>query len=74
MGLQPLDRRAGRIIEGVSGQSLDAVLTERILEPLQMDETTFHTCEAKPAELAERSADRWTGERCSFDDIRRERP
>ena len=33
----------GRIIEIVSGKSLSAYLTERILAPLQMTETAFHT-------------------------------
>src|SRR6202051_1999224 len=33
----------GRIIEVVSGKTLGAFLTERILAPLQMAETAFHT-------------------------------
>jgi CubicO group peptidase (beta-lactamase class C family) len=53
----------GRIIEIVSGKPLSAYLTERILAPLQMAETAFHT----GAENAERLAepfpnDPWTGE------------
>src|SRR5215208_4274938 len=36
----------GRIIEVVSGKTLGAFLTERILAPLQMTETAFHTGEA----------------------------
>ena len=35
----------GRIIEVVSGKTLSAFLTERILAPLQMAETAFHTGE-----------------------------
>src|ERR1700694_631908 len=35
----------GRIIEVVSGKTLGAFLTERILAPLQMAETAFHTGE-----------------------------
>jgi CubicO group peptidase (beta-lactamase class C family) len=31
----------GRVVEVVSGQSLDAFLTERILDPLQMHDTAF---------------------------------
>ena len=37
----------GRIIEVVSGKSLGAFLTERILAPLQMAETAFHTAGSK---------------------------
>src|SRR5258708_25538626 len=33
----------GRLIEVVSGKTLGAFLTERILAPLQMAETAFHT-------------------------------
>jgi len=40
---------SGRIIEVVSGKSLGAFLTERILAPLQMAETVFHTGEQMPA-------------------------
>ena len=52
----------GRIIEIVSGKSLSAYLTERILAPLQMTETAFHTGaeNARPPGRAvrERSVDR----------------
>ena len=54
----------GRIIEVVSGKSLGAFLTERILAPLQMAETAFHTGEANAARLAEPfPTDPWTGEK-----------
>jgi CubicO group peptidase (beta-lactamase class C family) len=54
----------GRIIEVVSGKSLSAFLTERILAPLQMAETAFHTSEANAARLAEPfPTDPWTGEK-----------
>jgi CubicO group peptidase (beta-lactamase class C family) len=54
----------GRIIEVVSGKSLGAFLTERILAPLQMAETAFHTPEANAARLAEPfPTDPWTGEK-----------
>src|ERR1700704_4615491 len=43
----------GRIIEVVSGKSLGAFLTERILAPLQMAETAFHTGEQNAGRLAE---------------------
>src|SRR5882672_12233818 len=54
----------GRIIEVVSGKSLGAFLTERILAPLQMAETAFHTDEANAGRLAEPFPnDPWTGEK-----------
>jgi CubicO group peptidase (beta-lactamase class C family) len=54
----------GRLIEVVTGKTLGAFLTERILAPLQMTETVFHT----GAENADRLAgpfsnDPWTGEK-----------
>jgi CubicO group peptidase (beta-lactamase class C family) len=54
----------GRIIEVVSGKSLGAFLTERILAPLQMAETAFHTGEENAGRLAEAfPVDPWTGEK-----------
>jgi CubicO group peptidase (beta-lactamase class C family) len=54
----------GRIIEVVSGKSLGAFLTERILAPLQMAETAFHTPEANAGRLAEPfPLDPWTGDK-----------
>jgi CubicO group peptidase (beta-lactamase class C family) len=54
----------GRIIEVVSGKSLSAYLTERILAPLQMAETAFHTPEANAGRLAEPfPIDPWNGEK-----------
>src|ERR1700731_1614523 len=54
----------GRIIEVVSGKSLSAFLTERILAPLQMAETAFHTGAENAARLAEPfAADPWSGEK-----------
>ncbi len=53
----------GRIIEIVSGKSLGAYLTERILAPLQMTETAFHTGAENAQRLAEPFAnDPWSGE------------
>jgi CubicO group peptidase (beta-lactamase class C family) len=53
----------GRIIEIVSGKSLGAYLTERILAPLQMTETAFHTATENAHRLAEPFAnDPWTDE------------
>jgi CubicO group peptidase (beta-lactamase class C family) len=53
----------GRIIEIVSGISLSAYLTERILAPLQMAETAFHTAKENAHRLAEPFAnDPWTNE------------
>jgi CubicO group peptidase (beta-lactamase class C family) len=54
----------GRIIEVVSGKSLSAFLTERILAPLQMAETAFHTGAENANRLAEPfPADPWTGDK-----------
>src|SRR4051812_41942133 len=54
----------GRIIEIISGKSLGAFLTERILAPLQMAETAFHTAEQNAGRLAEPfSTDPWNGEK-----------
>ena len=54
----------GRIIEVVSGKSLSAFLTERILAPLQMAETAFHTPETNAGRVAEAfETDPWTGDK-----------
>src|ERR1700744_1373078 len=54
----------GRIIEVVSGKSLSAFLTERILAPLQMAETAFHTGEENAGRLAEPyPTDPWNGDK-----------
>lgn len=54
----------GRIIEVVSGKSLGTYLTERILAPLQMAETAFHTADANAGRLAEPfPTDPWTGDK-----------
>jgi CubicO group peptidase (beta-lactamase class C family) len=53
----------GRIIEVVSGKTLGGFLTERILAPLQMTETGFHTGSENADRLAEPfPTDPWTGE------------
>ncbi|WFU38217.1 serine hydrolase [Bradyrhizobium sp. CB82] len=57
----------GRIIEVVSGKSLGAFLSERVLGPLQMTETGFSTSEANAARLAEPfPADPWTGDKIAL--------
>ncbi|MBR1172867.1 beta-lactamase family protein [Bradyrhizobium sp. KB893862 SZCCT0404] len=57
----------GRIIEVVSGKSLGAFLTERILAPLQMAETGFSTSETNAHRLAEPfAADPWTGDKVAL--------
>jgi CubicO group peptidase (beta-lactamase class C family) len=54
----------GRIIEVVSGKTLGAFLTERILAPLEMTETAFHTGEENAHRLAEAfPTDPWSGEK-----------
>ena len=53
----------GRVIEVISGKTLGAFLTERILAPLQMTETGFHTGAENAGRLAEPfAADPWTHE------------
>lgn len=53
----------GRIIEVVSGKTLSAFLTERILAPLQMAETGFFTGQENAGRLAEAfPTDPWSGE------------
>ncbi|MGY4287974.1 CubicO group peptidase (beta-lactamase class C family) [Bradyrhizobium sp. LM2.7] len=57
----------GRITEIVSGKSLGAYLTERILAPLQMAKTGFSTAEANAGRLAEPfAADPWTGDKVAL--------
>jgi CubicO group peptidase (beta-lactamase class C family) len=54
----------GRLIEVVSGQTLGAFLDQRILAPLQMSETAFHTGDENASRLAEPFAtDPWTGDK-----------
>jgi CubicO group peptidase (beta-lactamase class C family) len=54
----------GRLIEVVSGKSLGAFLTERILAPLQMAETAFQTGPENADRLAEPfPVDPWSGEK-----------
>jgi CubicO group peptidase (beta-lactamase class C family) len=54
----------GSIIEIVSGKSLGAFLTERILAPLQMAETAFFADDGNANRLAEAfPSDPWTGEK-----------
>jgi CubicO group peptidase (beta-lactamase class C family) len=54
----------GRLIEIISGKTLGAFLTERILAPLQMAETAFHTGSENANRLAEPfPVDPWTGEK-----------
>jgi CubicO group peptidase (beta-lactamase class C family) len=54
----------GRIIEVVSGKSLGDFLAERILAPLGMNETAFHTGEPNAGRLAEAfPIDPWNGDK-----------
>ncbi len=60
----------GRIVEVVSGQSLGAFLTERILAPLRMTETGFHTSADNAGRLAEPfEKDPWSGENVKLFDM-----
>jgi len=52
----------GRVLEVVSGKTLGALLAERVLAPLQMTETAFHTGAENAGRLAEAfPTDPWTG-------------
>lgn len=52
----------GRVIEVVSGKTLGVFLRERILAPLKMTETGFHTAHDNKARIAQPfPADPWTG-------------
>ena len=54
----------GRLIEVVSGKTLGAFLTERILAPLQMAESAFHTGAENADRLAEPfPTDPWSGDK-----------
>ncbi|MBI5264354.1 MAG: beta-lactamase family protein [Bradyrhizobium sp.] len=54
----------GRVVEVVSGKPLSAFLTERILIPLQMTDTAFHTAEHNAGRLAEPfPTDPWSGDK-----------
>lgn len=60
----------GRLIEVVTGKTLGAFLTERILAPLQMAETAFHTGAENTGRLAEPFAtDPWSGEKVRLFDM-----
>ena len=54
----------GRVIEVISGKTLGAFLHERILGPLQMNETGFHTGKDNASRIAQPFAsDPWTGDK-----------
>jgi CubicO group peptidase (beta-lactamase class C family) len=60
----------GRLIEVVTGKTLGAFLTERILAPLGMAETGFYTGEENGARLAEPFPnDPWSGEKVQLFDM-----
>jgi CubicO group peptidase (beta-lactamase class C family) len=57
----------GRVIEVITGQTLGAFLTERILAPLSMSATAFHTDAHNAGRLAEPfAADPWTGDKVAL--------
>jgi CubicO group peptidase (beta-lactamase class C family) len=59
----------GRIIEVVSGKTLGAFLTERILGPLQMTETGFYTGAENKGRLAQPfPTDPWSGDKVQLYD------
>ncbi|MGQ0578359.1 MAG: serine hydrolase domain-containing protein [Betaproteobacteria bacterium] len=51
----------GRVVEVVSGQSLDVFLAERILKPLKMVDSGFHVSADKLDRLAQPAPDVYTG-------------
>ncbi|MEH2513112.1 CubicO group peptidase (beta-lactamase class C family) [Nitrobacteraceae bacterium AZCC 1564] len=54
----------GRVIEVIAGQTLGEFLSERILKPLQMNETGFSTAEANKGRIAQPfPTDPWTGDK-----------
>jgi CubicO group peptidase (beta-lactamase class C family) len=60
----------GRLIEVITGQTLGAFLTERILAPLQMTETAFHTVKENAGRLAEPfPTDPWNGDKVQLFDM-----
>jgi CubicO group peptidase (beta-lactamase class C family) len=60
----------GRVVEVISGQSLGTFLTERILAPLQMTQTGFHTGAENKGRLAEAfPVDPWTGDKVKLFDM-----
>jgi CubicO group peptidase (beta-lactamase class C family) len=60
----------GRVIEVISGKTLSAYLTERILAPLRMAETAFHTGAENAHRLAQPfPTDPWTGEPVALFDM-----
>ena len=59
----------GRVIEVISGQTLGEFLRQRILNPLQMNETGFHTAQANKARIAQPfPTDPWTGDKVALID------
>ena len=59
----------GRVIEVVSGKTLSAFLSERILSPVQMNETGFHTAESNKPRIAQPfPTDPWTGDKVALFD------
>ena len=59
----------GRVIEVISGKTLGVYLREHILDPLQMNETGFHTGQENKSRLAEPfPKDPWTGEKVKLID------
>ena len=60
----------GRVIEVISGKSLGGYLTERILAPLRMTETGFHTDADNAHRMAQPFAnDPWTGDKVALFDM-----
>lgn len=61
----------GRVVEVVSGQTLDVFLAERILGPLRMTDTGFHVPADKLNRLAQPMPDVYTGKTPDLIDVTR---
>lgn len=60
----------GRVVEVVSGQTLDRFLSERIFKPLGMGDTAFDVPRAKHSRIAEPIPDKYTGNTPQLIDVR----
>jgi CubicO group peptidase (beta-lactamase class C family) len=59
----------GRVVEVVSGTTLDTFLAERITKPLHMPDTSFHTRDGQSARVAEPQVESATGKRPPMRDV-----
>ena len=67
VGLQHVDRRAGRVVEVVSGMPFDQFVAERITKPLGMSSTGFYVTGEDIGRIAEPQIDPETQKRPNSD-------